>query len=69
MSETNEVPFVAVGNDELETFMLKSKCQGCGAMVEFPIAELLRCGDDEGRPRPVCKECGRAVHIGKAVKY
>lgn len=62
MSE--EIPYVAIGPGEEETFMLNQICNGCGSTVEFSVAEFLRCGDDIDRPRPKCSKCGRQVQIG-----
>lgn len=64
----SEVPYIAVGNDELDEKTVWSRCPECGAKVPFTIGELLRCGGDESRPRPACPKCGRRLHIGKAVR-
>lgn len=59
-----EIPYVAIGPGEEETFMLKNSCKDCGSTVEFSAAELFRCSADIGRPRPKCSKCGRQVQIG-----
>ena len=64
----DEVPYIAVGNGELDERTVWSRCPECGAKVPFTIAELLLCGKDESRPRPACPGCGRRLHIGKAVR-
>lgn len=66
MSE--EVPYVAVGNDELDDKTVFYTCPECGSKVPFTIGELLRCGADENRHRPACPGCGRRLRIGKAVR-
>ena len=67
MSELDEVPFVAVGNDELESRTIWVECRECGERVEFSVGEMIRCLRDERRPRPRCA-CGHEVRIGKAVE-
>lgn len=69
MSELNEVPFIAVGNGELATKMVRIKCPECGEWITFPVGELIWCGHDESRPRPKCKACGYVTHISEAVRY
>ena len=64
---TEEVPFIAMGDDELETKMVWSECPECGSRIEFPVGELIWCSHDESRPRPKCGKCGYVTHIGKAV--
>lgn len=64
----SEITFMAVGNDELETKMVWTNCQDCGAKVEHPVGEIIWCANDENRPRPKCPNCGREIYISKAKK-
>lgn len=63
-SKGDELPYVVVDPGEEETFMLHATCPACGGDIEFSLAELMRCGRDDDRPRPVCKTCGRPAGIG-----
>lgn len=38
-------------------------CQACGASVDIPLAEFLRCGVDSTAARPTCPFCGNVWSI------
>lgn len=64
MDEDEDLPFIAVLKGEEETCMIHDTCPECGGEIELSLAELMRCGLDDDRPRPTCKQCGRPVEIG-----
>ena len=60
---THPIPYIAVGNDELDSKMISYPCE-CGGHFKFTMAEFLNCGWDDDHPRPRCDTCGREVKIG-----